>query len=150
MADKPEVRQANNQYSINDATLDINADCAEDDKKARNVYAWNKRKNRYQKMNVNDAKALVKGIKNEAGTKIDFKKSKLEAYSKWMKSSNMRIQDIGEEEDTAAVERARNTARNMKLGITEDDDGDDTALAEQLENDPNNGKKLKIAASSSA
>lgn len=126
-------------YSVKDATLDMGAESAQEARQQRQVYAWNKRKNRYVRMNVNDAKAMLRGVKNESGKTVNFK-SKLEAYSRWMKKSNMRIQDVGEEEDLGPLSRAR-AAQAIGSGNNDgDDDGNDVVDI----SDPNQGKKLRI------
>eukprot|EP00658_Telonema_sp_P-2_P019425 TRINITY_DN17669_c0_g1_i1.p1 TRINITY_DN17669_c0_g1~~TRINITY_DN17669_c0_g1_i1.p1 ORF type:complete len:223 (-),score=96.09 TRINITY_DN17669_c0_g1_i1:124-792(-) len=102
------------------------------------------------------AKALLKGMKNESGKAINFK-DKLEAYSKWTKKTNMRIQDVGEEEDLGAVTRARAA---MEMAIAEDaqneeQEGRAAGIAagglyasedpDYIDiSDPNQGKTLKI------
>merc|ERR1711916_98893 len=121
-------------YSVKDVAVDFVADNAEDMQKQRSVFAWNKKKNRFIKTNVNEAKAMPVGIKNEAGKKIDFK-TKLEAYSKWTKSSNLRIQDVGEQEDTGAMARAR----ALKAEVAAGDDDEEVDIS-----DPNQGKKLRM------
>lgn len=128
-------------YSVKDATIDITAETAEDASKQRLVYAWNKKKNRYTKMHVNDAKAMLKGMKNEAGKAINFKE-KLEAYSKWTKKSNMRIQDVGEEEDLSTVNRAK----AARKGTGAEDGNMEAILGEDYVDisDPNQGKKFKM------
>ncbi|ORC93585.1 putative ATP-dependent RNA helicase [Trypanosoma theileri] len=125
-------------YSVKDATLDIGAESAQEEQQQRNVYAWSKKKNRYVRMNVTDAKALLRGVKNEAGKAVNFK-SKLEAYSRWMKKSNMRIQDVGEEEDLGPLNRARE-ARSLGENNGDEDDENETVDI----SDPNQGKKLRI------
>ncbi|KAH9577294.1 DEAD/DEAH box helicase domain [Trypanosoma melophagium] len=124
-------------YSVKDATLDIGAESAQEEQQQRNVYAWSKKKNRYVRMNVNDAKALLRGVKNESGKAVNFK-SKLEAYSRWMKKSNMRIQDVGEEEDLGPLNRARE-ARSLGEHNENDDENEPVDIS-----DPNQGKKLRI------
>ncbi|CUG86221.1 ATP-dependent DEAD/DEAH box RNA helicase, putative [Bodo saltans] len=126
-------------FSVKDATIDIVAETAEDAQQQRMVFAWNKKKNRYTKMHVNDAKAMMRGMKNESGKAIDFK-TKLEAYSKWMKHSNMRIQDVGEEEDLAALSRARGVVSGKGKDVSIAEDDEDYADI----SDPNQGKKLRI------
>jgi ATP-dependent RNA helicase DDX54/DBP10 len=126
-------------FSVKDATIDIVAETAEDAQQQRMVFAWNKKKNRYTKMHVNDAKAMMRGMKNESGKAIDFK-TKLEAYSKWMKHSNMRIQDVGEEEDLVALSRARGVVSGKGKDISIAEDDEDYADI----SDPNQGKKLRI------
>lgn len=124
-------------YSVKDATMDISAETAEEAAQQRQVFAWSKKKNRYIKMHVTDAKALLKGIKNESGKAIDYK-TKLDAYLKWTKKSNMRIQDVGEEEDLAPLKRARDAAASSSMTEGElDEDYIDIS-------DPNQGKKLRI------
>lgn len=130
----------NTHYSVKDATMDIVAETAQEAAAQRQVFAWSKKKNRYVKMHVNDAKALLKGVKNEAGKAINYK-NKLEAYSKWMKKSNMRIQDVGEEEDLVPLKRAKAAA----LSAQPVDDGDAGGDADYVDiSDPNQGKKLRI------
>lgn len=114
-------------YTVKDATIDMAPESAEEAAAMRNVFAWNKKKNRYVKVAVNDAKAMLKGIKNEAGKSINFKKDKLDAYAKWTKKSNMRIQDCGEEEDDGAVVRARAAVESGTYAAAED--ADDTGAA---------------------
>lgn len=133
-------------YSVKDATMDITGETAEEAAQQRQVYAWSKKKNRYVKMNVSEAKALLKGVKNEAGKAINYK-TKLEAYSKWMKKSNMRIQDVGEEEDLAPIQRARAAAAQSGVGVEGGaDDGADGEVDEDIVDisNPNQGKKLRI------
>nr|ACS87799.1 putative ATP-dependent RNA helicase [Angomonas deanei] len=129
----------NAHYSVKDATMDITAETAEEAALQRQVFAWSKKKNRYVKMHVNDAKALLKGVKNESGKAINYK-SKLEAYSKWMKKSNMRIQDVGEEEDLVPLKRAKAAEQSM---LSKDGDEDGDADMVDISN-PNQGKKLRI------
>lgn len=126
----------NAHYSVKDATMDITAETAEEAAAQRSVFAWSKKKNRYVKMHVNDAKALLKGIKNEAGKAINYK-TKMDAYAKWMKKSNMRIQDVGEEEDLAPIRRAK-AAGAAAVGDGENDE-DYVDIS-----DPNQGKKLRV------
>lgn len=121
-------------YSIKDAAMDMTAETAEEAQKQRSVFAWNKKKNRYVKMHLNDAKALLKGIKNESGKAINYK-SKVDAYAKWMKKSNMRIQDVGEEEDLAPIRRAKAAASSD----TPENDDDYVDIS-----DPNQGKKIRV------
>lgn len=121
-------------YSVKDAAMDITAETAEEAQKQRSVFAWSKKKNRYVKMHLNDAKALMKGIKNESGKAINYK-SKVDAYAKWMKKSNMRIQDVGEEEDLGPVRRAK--AANAADTSENDEDYVDIS-------DPNQGKKVRV------
>ncbi|EPY22752.1 ATP-dependent RNA helicase DDX54/DBP10 [Strigomonas culicis] len=127
-------------YSVKDATLDLGAETAQEAAQQRDVFAWNKKKSRYVKMNVNDAKALLKGVKNESGKAINYK-NKLEAYSKWMKKSNLRIQDVGEEEDLAPIQRSKAAAaaheQAAEGGAEQDEDYVDIS-------NPNQGKKLRI------
>lgn len=130
-------------YSVKDATFDLNAESAQDAQQQRQVYAWSKRKNRFVRMNVNDAKALLRGVKNESGKTVNFK-TKLEAYSRWVKKSNMRIQDVGEEEDLGPLTRARaaqafGSSGNNNNSNNNDDDDDVVDIS-----DPNQGKKLRI------
>ncbi|CCD13783.1 unnamed protein product [Trypanosoma congolense IL3000] len=125
-------------YSVKDATFDIGADTAKDAQQQRQVYAWSKKKNRYVRMNVNDAKALLRGVKNEAGKAVNFK-SKLKAYSKWTKKSNIRIQDAGEEEDLGPLRQARDARQQNQPVADEDDDAEEVDIS-----DPNQGKKLRI------
>ncbi|CCW60603.1 unnamed protein product [Phytomonas sp. EM1] len=126
--------------SVRNAVLDINAETTADEEHQRQVFAWSKKKNRYVKMHVNDAKALLKGVKNEAGKAINYK-TKLQAYSKWMKKSNMRIQDAGEEEDLGPLKRARaaNGEASQSGGGEDENDEDYVDIS-----DPNQGKKLRI------
>lgn len=126
-------------YSVKDATMDITAETAEEAAQQRQVFAWSKKKNRYVKMHVNDAKALLKGVKNEAGKAINYK-NKLEAYSKWMKKSNMRIQDVGEEEDLVPLKRAKAAAQSM---LPQDGEGEGDSDYVDISN-PNQGKKLRV------
>jgi ATP-dependent RNA helicase DDX54/DBP10 len=126
-------------YSVKDATIDIAPETGAEAAQQRMVFAWNKKKNRYAKMHVNDAKAMLRGMKNEAGKSINFK-SKLEAYSKWMKKSNLRIQDAGEDEDVGAIARAKQAA--SAKGNTVTIDGDDEDVVDI--SDPNQGKKLRV------
>ncbi|KEG12533.1 putative ATP-dependent RNA helicase [Trypanosoma grayi] len=129
-------------YSVKDATLDMTAESAQEAHQQRQVYAWSKKKNRYVRMNVNDAKALLHGVKNEAGKAVNFK-SKLEVYSRWMKKSNMRIQDVGEEEDLGPLNRARAAqAQSNGDGAAGADEGDDEDAVDI--SDPNQGKKLRV------
>ncbi|CAJ1042201.1 DEAD/DEAH box helicase/Helicase conserved C-terminal domain [Leishmania shawi] len=127
----------NAHYSVKDATMDITAETAEEAAQQRQVFAWSKKKNRYVQMHVNDAKALLKGVKNEAGRAINYK-SKLQAYSKWLKKSNMRIQDVGEEEDLVPLKRAKAAALSSHPQDGEAE-GDIVDIS-----DPNQGKKLRI------
>jgi ATP-dependent RNA helicase DDX54/DBP10 len=136
--ERPETLE-NAHYSVKDATMDITAETAEEAAQQRQVFAWSKKKNRYVKMHVNDAKALLKGVKNEAGKAINYK-SKLEAYSKWMKKSNMRIQDVGEEEDLVPLKRAKAAAQSA---LPQDGDGNGDSDYVDISN-PNQGKKLRI------
>lgn len=129
----------NAHYSVKDATMDITAETAEEAAQQRQVFAWSKKKNRYVKMHVNDAKALLKGVKNESGKAINYK-NKLEAYSKWMKKSNMRIQDVGEEEDLVPLKRAKAAAQSM---LPADGEGEGDSDYVDISN-PNQGKKLRI------
>eukprot|EP00672_Neobodo_designis_P019285 CAMPEP_0174833280 /NCGR_PEP_ID=MMETSP1114-20130205/4139_1 /TAXON_ID=312471 /ORGANISM="Neobodo designis, Strain CCAP 1951/1" /LENGTH=847 /DNA_ID=CAMNT_0016067155 /DNA_START=41 /DNA_END=2584 /DNA_ORIENTATION=+ len=130
-------------YSVKDVAVDFVADSTEDMQKQRSVFAWNKKKNRFIKTNVNEAKAMLAGIKNEAGKKIDFK-SKLEAYTKWTRASNLRIQDVGEQEDSAALAKARalkeNGGKVSAEGIFGGGDDDEEVDI----SDPNQGKKIRI------
>ncbi|KAG5467843.1 hypothetical protein LSCM4_00929 [Leishmania orientalis] len=131
---------SNTHYSVKDATMDISADTAEEAAHQRQVFAWSKKKKRYVQMHLNDAKALLRGGKNEAGKAINYK-SKLQAYSKWMKKSNMRIQDVGEEEDLVPLKRAKAAALSSQPQDHDCDnaDGDVVDIS-----DPNQGKKLRI------
>lgn len=122
-------------YSVKDATMDITAETAEEAAQQRQVFSWSKKKSRYIKMNVNDAKALLKGVKNESGKAINYK-NKLEVYSKWTKKSNMRIQDVGEDEDLVPLQRAR-AAQTSTAPVEDDEDYVDIS-------NPNQGKKLRI------
>jgi ATP-dependent RNA helicase DDX54/DBP10 len=126
-------------YSVKDATIDITPETAAEAQQQRMVFAWNKKKNRYTKMHVNDAKAMLRGMKNESGKSINFK-SKLEAYSRWMKKSNLRIQDAGEDEDLGAIARAKQAASAKGSNVTVE--GDDEDIVDI--SDPNQGKKLRI------
>ena len=142
--------------SLRGHAMDINAEDAEGQRTQRSVFAWNKHKNRYIKMNVNEAKAMVKGMKNESGSKINFK-TKLDAYRTWTKTSNMRIQDVGEMEDLQKVHQAhasRALAAEMDErnqygkpkggdaggGALEEDDDYDPALLE----DPKHKQKARV------
>ncbi|KPA82243.1 putative ATP-dependent RNA helicase [Leptomonas pyrrhocoris] len=129
----------NAHYSVKDATMDITAETAEEAAQQRQVFAWSKKKNRYVKMHVNDAKALLKGVKNEAGKAINYK-NKLDAYSKWVKKSNMRIQDVGEEEDLVPLKRAKAAAQSM---LPQEGEGEGDSDYVDISN-PNQGKKLRI------
>ncbi|CBH10557.1 ATP-dependent DEAD/H RNA helicase, putative [Trypanosoma brucei gambiense DAL972] len=129
-------------YSVKDATFDIGADTAQEAQQRRQVYAWSKKKNRYVRMNVNDAKALLRGVKNEAGKAVNFK-TKLKTYSKWTKKSNLRIQDAGEEEDLGPLRQARDAQRQNERGVGDEDDGFDETEEVDISN-PNQGKKLRI------
>ena len=154
-----------NHYStaVQGAALDLSAESAEDAKKARSVYAWSKSKNRYVKMAVNDAKAMTKGVKNEAGSKINFK-TKQQHYIKWSKSSNMRIPDVGEVEDVSFSARALAVAKNKGVVDHQDDESNPmmgesrkmkgkknikSATSAEVDDDyvdisqPNAGKKLR-------
>ncbi|EPY40300.1 ATP-dependent RNA helicase DDX54/DBP10 [Angomonas deanei] len=124
-------------YSVKDATLDMTAETAEEAAQQRSVFAWSKKKNRYIKMNVKDAKAQLKGIKNEAGKAINYK-TKLDTYNKWSKKSNMRIQDAGEEEDLGQLQRAK-AAAQAQLPDGDGNDPDEVDIS-----NPNQGKKLRI------
>lgn len=137
-AERPETLDKAH-YSVRDATMDITAETAEEAAQQRQVFAWSKKKNRYVKMHVNDARALLKGVKNEAGKAINYK-SKLEAYSKWTKKSNMRIQDVGEEEDLVPLKRAKAAAQSA---LPADGDGEGDSDYVDISN-PNQGKKLRI------
>jgi ATP-dependent RNA helicase DDX54/DBP10 len=123
-------------YSVKDVAVDLVADTTEDVKKQRNVFMWNKKKNKFIKTNINEAKALLIGIKNESGKRIDFK-TKLEAYSRWTRSSNIRIQDVGEMEDAGAIARARSLKTEVAAELA--DDGEEVDIS-----DPNQGKRLRI------
>lgn len=125
----------NAHYSVKDATMDITAETAEEAAQQRSVFAWSKKKNRYVKMHVNDAKAMLKGMKNESGKAINYK-SKMDAYAKWMKKSNMRIQDVGEVEDLTPIRRAKG-ARDSEVMDENNEDYVDIS-------DANQGKKLRI------
>ncbi|RNF10334.1 putative ATP-dependent RNA helicase [Trypanosoma rangeli] len=127
-------------YSVKDATFDMGAESAQDARQQRQVYAWSKKKNRFVQMNVNDAKAMLRGVKNESGKAVNFK-SKLEAYSRWMKKSNMRIQDVGEEEDLGPFNRARAAQEQGNKGHNQGGDEDDDTVDIS---DPNQGKKLRV------
>ncbi|CCW66579.1 unnamed protein product [Phytomonas sp. Hart1] len=126
--------------SVHNAVLDLNAETTAEEAHQRMVYAWNKKKNRYVQMHVNDAKALLKGVKNEAGKAINYK-TKLQSYSKWMKKSKMRIQDAGEEEDLGPLKRARSAAGEASHT---DLAGDENEENDVDMSDPNQGKKLRI------
>lgn len=130
----------NAHYSVKDATMDMAAETAEEAAQQRQVFAWSKKKNRYVQMHVNDAKALLRGVKNESGKAINYK-SKLQAYSKWTKKSNMRIQDVGEEEDLVPLKRAKAAALSSQPQDGDDGNGDDDFVDIS---DPNQGKKLRI------
>eukprot|EP00742_Colponemidia_sp_Colp-10_P017311 GILJ01019905.1.p1 GENE.GILJ01019905.1~~GILJ01019905.1.p1 ORF type:complete len:905 (+),score=221.48 GILJ01019905.1:146-2716(+) len=123
MDDERKEMYDDQHYTVKDATVDMAPETAEEAQQMRNVFAWNKKKSRYIKVAVNDAKAMLKGTKNEAGKFIDFKKDKLDAYARWTKKSNMRIQDCGEEEDDGAVVRARAAVESGSYGSAEDADG---------------------------
>jgi ATP-dependent RNA helicase DDX54/DBP10 len=87
---------------------------------------------------------MLNGMKNESGKSINFK-DKLEAYSRWMKHSNMRIQDVGEEEDLGALARARGGANAGSAGagkgqVTISPDDEDYVDI----SDPNQGKRLRV------
>ena len=125
-------------YSVKDATIDIAPETAAEAQQQRMVFAWNKKKNRYTKMHVNDAKAMLRGMKNESGKSIDFK-AKLEAYSRWMKKSNLRIQDAGEDEDLGAIARAKQAAASKGNSVMVENDDDVVDIS-----DPNQGKKLRV------
>jgi ATP-dependent RNA helicase DDX54/DBP10 len=122
-------------YSVKDVAIDFVADTTEDLKKQRAVFMWNKKKNKYVKTNINEAKAMLIGIKNEAGKAIDFK-TKLDSYNKWTQRSNLRIQDVGEPEDAGAINRARALKNEVAVELGGDDEVDIS--------DPNQGKKLRI------
>ena len=148
----PATTMRDASLSIKDATMDITGETAAETNALRSVYAWNKRKNRYQKMNVNDANALLKGVKNEAGAKVNFK-GKLGAYSKWVQRSGMRIPDAGEEEDSAAVSLARQASKAKKGQSAPGAEGEAATAASGLDaddpdyvdiSDPNQGRKLKV------
>ncbi|KAG8347575.1 DEAD DEAH box helicase Helicase conserved C terminal domain [Trypanosoma vivax] len=142
MADVKRDTIENAHYSVKDAAFDMSADNVEDAQQQRQVFAWSKKKNRYIRMNVNDAKALLRGVKNEAGKAVNFK-SKLKTYSRWMKKSNLRIQDVGEEEDLGPLRRAREArVQGSADGDTDAADENDTETVDI--SDPNQGKKLRI------
>ncbi|RNF22584.1 putative ATP-dependent RNA helicase [Trypanosoma conorhini] len=127
-------------YSVKDATFDMGAESAQEAQQQRQVFAWSKKKNRFVRMNVNDAKAMLRGVKNESGKAVNFK-SKLEAYSRWIKKSNMRIQDVGEEEDLGPLNRARAAQEQGSTGYNRDADEDEDTVDIS---DPNQGKKLRV------
>lgn len=81
-------------------------------------------------MHVGDAKALLKGIKNEAGKLINHK-AKLDNYLKWTKKSNLRIQDVGEEEDLVPLQRARDAANAFDDDNTTNENDDDGEAGQQ-------------------
>ena len=148
--DKQRQLADNAHYTLRDATLDILPETAQEASNQRRVMAWNKRKNRFIQMNVNDAKAMLKGIKNEAGKMIDFK-DKHKFYSKWTSKSSLRVQDCGETEDSALVNQAQSYRRNIKLSPEEEggaamagggEDGDDDDIVDI--SNPNQGKKLRM------
>ena len=78
------------------------------------VYAWDKKKKRYVKANLNELKqrGQIKR-KNEAGVQIDFKKEK-KFYEKWMAKTNLRIQEPGETVSNECL--VRGTGRAGGLG----------------------------------
>lgn len=129
-------------YSVKDVTLDINGETAEEMRNQRKVFAWNKKKNRFIKMNINEAKAQLKGTRNESGKAIDFK-NKLDAYAKWTKASNIRIQDVGEPEDASAVNAAE-AARRRKGKVDHPGEMDPQDEDTVDISDPNQGKKLRV------
>ena len=146
LQDKKEMTTADSEHlsTLAGSAVDFNAESAEGQKQQRSVYAWSKQKNRYVRMAVNDAKALLKGIKNESGANIDFK-SKQQHYVKWTQASNLRIPDVGEQEDAGVTSRALGAWKNK--GVAKDDandngPGDDEDAVDI--SDPNMGRKLRV------
>ena len=76
---------------------DLCADSAEAMNSLRSVYAWNKKTKKYVKEDVGRAKLMLRGLRNEAGSKIKIETDR-KTFSKWMLKTKMQIPDVGEKE----------------------------------------------------
>jgi ATP-dependent RNA helicase DDX54/DBP10 len=112
--------EAEGSQILRDATLDVNADTLEGIQSKRSVYMWNKKTNKYTKQNVVQAKLLMRGLKNEAGSKVNMR-SDQRTYKKWSEKTKLRIQDVGEDEDG----RAERKKRGRYAAIEGNDDHED-------------------------
>jgi len=105
-------REGNQGFA--EATLDVGADTAEGIQSKRNVYIWNQKSHKYVKQNVNTAKLLTRGLKNEAGSRVNIKTDR-KTYKKWAEKSKLRIQEVGEEEDGRAMRRHQKRGRYAQV-----------------------------------
>jgi len=62
---------------------------------------WDAKRKKYVEMTV-DREGRSHRIKNESGVLVDDKKDP-EIYKRWMKRTHLRIQKVGEMEDSATV-----------------------------------------------
>jgi len=88
--------------------------------KGKTVMRWDSKKKRHILMKVDRDGRVIKEKRNESGAKITKKKAEESAesqkiYKKWMKKTHMKLQSVGEVENSRAVEMARNNTEGRKM-----------------------------------
>ena len=112
--DRSQLWDKNEQYDLEDLTINLMADDEKSLLKGRRQMKWDAKKKKYVEMIVGmDGK--TKAIRNESGAFInDKKKKKPELYKKWMKRTHLRVQSAGEVEDEKGHVSAASSLRERR------------------------------------
>lgn len=106
---------------LEDVTLNlVPDDDAMMDVKGKTVMKWDSNKKRHVLMKVDRDGKVIKEKKNESGARITKKSAEKDAdeqkiYKKWMKKTHMKIQPVGEMENSKAMNLAKSTTEGRKI-----------------------------------
>ena len=90
------------------------------DIKGKTVMKWDSKKKRHVLQKVDRDGKLIKEKRNEAGARITNKNAQKTAeeqkiYKKWMKKTHLKLQNVGEVEDSRAQSLAKSSFEGRKM-----------------------------------
>lgn len=118
IGDKPDKKTSSDHLwgkegplTLNELTLNICPDDTTEQKK-KSQYVWDDKKKKYV-TGISDKKGnLIR--KNESGVKIKDNEKRVSSYKKWLSTSKIRVQRVGEKEDLNIVSSAGDKYRERK------------------------------------
>ncbi|KAH7647417.1 hypothetical protein FG379_002538 [Cryptosporidium bovis] len=102
----------NTGLQIEGAVLDINPDEEAEIKRNKSVRKWNSVKKRYEILDKTKQKVVKT---NESGVKVRGELKSTGQYKKWKANTNLKIQAVGEIEDSEMISKRRKNIVNSNL-----------------------------------
>ncbi len=80
---------------------------------------WDSTKKRYVLKKIDGDRKVIKEKRNESGVKVTNKSAarlgEQKVYKQWMKKTHLKLQSIGEKEDSKVMERAKSSNESRRM-----------------------------------